>query len=80
MALIIEDDILRLEVSIDDVLGVKVLESEQHFSDDELGHHLIDDHTRSHVLRQIAIGTVISHQVQMTRSLHREVLSTWKEQ
>ena len=73
MAIVIEDYVIRFEISVDNVSLVKVLESKENFSDVESGSVLAESSLVYNDFSKIATGTEVENEEQFGHCLECEV-------
>ena len=73
MPLVVEQDVLRLQVPVDDLFVVQVLNGEEQLSNVEAGLMLRKGDFPSQMEAQVLARTVVESQVEVVRSLKGEV-------
>lgn len=73
MAIVIEDYVIRFEISVDNVSLVKVLESKENFSDVKSGSVLAESSLVYNDFSKIATGTEVEDEEQFGHCLEGEV-------
>ena len=65
VTLVIKDQVLRLDISVDDVVEVEILKTDQNGSDEEFCFHLLEAPSAAHMVAEISSDQEIHDEVEV---------------